>query len=849
MIKKMNSAYRTLAPYIKKIRQSLKHHHFLATLVVVVSVFVIMSQSNLSHVYSTSSKAWSFAAGTDYTYDANKIEFTGGSAQLKASYTPGTNWIATASGNNWNYRKTITINESMVPGSTTLTDFPVLISLTDTDLRTTGNGGSVGKSDGTDIVFTSSDGVTKLSHELERYISTTGELIAWVEVSSLLATTNTTLYMYYGNASATDQQDVSGTWSNGFGGVWHTPDGTTLSANDSTSNNNDGTINGPTATTGKIDGGASIATNQYIAVSSAASINIPTGTWETWFNTNTLASGDYARLFYKDAGGTRAFEVYIRNGQLYTEIFANNHYSTNTTTTISTGTWYHVAGTYDGDVLRIYLNGTSENPNSAPSTNMTTTGGSFGIGRAVGDTFAPYSGKLDEVRISSSVRSADWLATEYNNQNNPATYVSFGTQTNLASYPTDNPTVTLTGNHSYIALTSFAETLGSGSTGSFTYQLSPDNGSTWYWYNGSAWASTSSGYTESSSASTINANISGFTAGGSGTKQLKWRIYAHSDGTQLPKISTLTVTYVSTPADPTIAVASGMTSTAITWNWTDQSTNEDSFTVHNASTDAQVGSVSSSTTASTGTSYNFSESSLTPNTTYSRYVKAVDTGSASNASATATATTLADVPGTPIVIAISSTEITIVIDASTNPAATEFAIYNNTTGQFVTTTGSAQASAVWATKTAFGGTNGVTQAGLTPETAYSYKIKARNSDTTETAYSTLASATTQSAPASGGSGSTPTPTPTITATATPKVTATATPQPTPSAEESTDTATPLEATPTPTPSLSSTDQATAPTTPSQAKTIWQQIGGFFGGIIHAIASFFHWIADGFRHLF
>ncbi len=33
-----------------------------------------------------------------------------------------------------------------------------------------------------------------------------------------------------------------------------------------------------------------------------------------------------------------------------------------------------------------------------------------------------YSGRIDEVRISASARSADWIKTEYNNQNSPSTF-------------------------------------------------------------------------------------------------------------------------------------------------------------------------------------------------------------------------------------------------------------------------------------------------------------------------------------------------------------------------------------------------------------------------------------------
>jgi hypothetical protein len=37
-------------------------------------------------------------------------------------------------------------------------------------------------------------------------------------------------------------------------------------------------------------------------------------------------------------------------------------------------------------------------------------------------------GSLDEVRVSNAVRSADWIATEYNNQSSPATFYTLGSE-------------------------------------------------------------------------------------------------------------------------------------------------------------------------------------------------------------------------------------------------------------------------------------------------------------------------------------------------------------------------------------------------------------------------------------
>ena len=90
----------------------------------------------------------------------------------------------------------------MVSGSADLTDFPLLITLTDVDLKDAAHAGHVGQADGGDLLFTSADGTTQLDHEIESYDPATGTLVAWVKVPTLSPATDTVLYLYYGNAAA-----------------------------------------------------------------------------------------------------------------------------------------------------------------------------------------------------------------------------------------------------------------------------------------------------------------------------------------------------------------------------------------------------------------------------------------------------------------------------------------------------------------------------------------------------------------------------------------------------------------------------------------------------------------------
>ncbi len=115
---------------------------------------------------------------------------------------------------------------------TTLSNYPVLISVTDPALARTTSGGHVRNVNGYDIIFRGLDTVTcggpsacTFPHQIEKYVTTTGELVAWVNVPALNSRTNTANTQFrimYGNqAISTSTERVTSTWNSGFTGVWH----------------------------------------------------------------------------------------------------------------------------------------------------------------------------------------------------------------------------------------------------------------------------------------------------------------------------------------------------------------------------------------------------------------------------------------------------------------------------------------------------------------------------------------------------------------------------------------------------------------------------------------------------
>lgn len=96
------------------------------------------------------------------------------------------------------YRKIIVTNSS----STALTNYQIKVSLDNTNFDF-----SKAKSDGSDIRFTDDDGTTLLKYWIEAYDSSGETATVWVKVPSIPASSTKTIYLYYGNASATSESN------------------------------------------------------------------------------------------------------------------------------------------------------------------------------------------------------------------------------------------------------------------------------------------------------------------------------------------------------------------------------------------------------------------------------------------------------------------------------------------------------------------------------------------------------------------------------------------------------------------------------------------------------------------
>ncbi len=337
------------------------------------------------------------------------------------------NWYNSA----WTTRKSITIDHTKVSGGASLTNFPVMIAITNDS-----NLAAIARSDGADLVFTDSTG-TILNFEIEKYTNTSGTLVAWVNIPSLSNSVDTTIYLFYGNsANSSSLANATALWNTNYKGVWHLSEATNATRLDSTGNNNDLTDGtSTTAVTGQVDGAGGFdgAANRLTITDGTQ-----TGLDMNGTNTITFEAWDYATAVGGSSSSVIEKENGTTNGYRLRENTSGPRFNCSVFNGASTGnandgaifnlnTWYYIACTSDNVNANIYKGdaGTFSNP--------ATTAYSSGIGNSTSDFFIGSRGSgqfaqgtIDEVRVSDIARSSDWLATGYNNTYAPNTFFTLG---------------------------------------------------------------------------------------------------------------------------------------------------------------------------------------------------------------------------------------------------------------------------------------------------------------------------------------------------------------------------------------------------------------------------------------
>jgi hypothetical protein len=336
----------------------------------------------------------------------------------------------------WDYRIAFEVDSTKLSGDVTNLPTYLDLSLLPTEFHTNV------KTDGGDIRITTSDGQTEVARELVFYNNTNDEGEVWFLAPSVSSSSNTKFYIYYGNSGASDYADSDtygqyNVWNSDYRIVSHWQD---THINSTTYSNNwfvpsfgvvgftqSGQIN---TSLHQISGGF----GQQYTMNSSATLQPGTGPFTTqiWFyandyninNANILLNGPN-----KDPNGQQFFQLVETNQVIYRKLIGSKglNYDTIVPYTFNLNEWYHVLVTREGSgsgTVSVYINGELEGTDTGTfhtmnnSTLLSLGGANNFINRAYVDGF----------RWIHNSKNADEVKAEYNNQLDPSTFFSIGSE-------------------------------------------------------------------------------------------------------------------------------------------------------------------------------------------------------------------------------------------------------------------------------------------------------------------------------------------------------------------------------------------------------------------------------------
>lgn len=152
--------------------------------------------------------------------------------------------------------------------------------------------------------------------------------------------------------------------------------------------------------------------NSFVEVPHSNSLNPGNITVECWFKIMG-ATPEWSALIKKAGNNGYALEMASPN-QINFYVFTENWHRT-PPFTVSTDTWYHVAGTYDGSYIKLYVNGALAGQSPA-SGSIAPSSSSLRIGSDPAypvDSNRMFNGLIDEVKIYNRALDAHEIKTNY----------------------------------------------------------------------------------------------------------------------------------------------------------------------------------------------------------------------------------------------------------------------------------------------------------------------------------------------------------------------------------------------------------------------------------------------------
>ncbi len=682
----------------------------------------------------------------------------------------------------WLKRKPITITNNT---TTSFTNFEVRVSV----VYATGM-----NSDFSDVRFTNAS-QTPLNFWMETSAASASSTM-WVQVDSIATSASATIYMYYGNSSATiSSSSIGNTFV--FGDDFSS---STIDTSKWTLTNSTGlsVVAGElkaTSTTGRLTSVPTFSSGNVLEIKTRYVTPAANGYMVGGFFTSTTDSIGYLQ----GSGGTD----FIRVNSIFTNVGASPGTAKNILST------YTVKSSSLVDASQVNYEATSTVYHTNSNNSKVVSGMPIALGERYdnANTGQAYEGYWDWIRVrkyasvdpsasfgssedapffifynNASVSSSTTIASlllstsniqgtyqegnpsalnpfaaavgqyvEYDFALSPQSLVSGSTyyfrmvrnDGSILDFYSSYPSLTFLSSDSAPNTPSSlgpASVVGGGyintSTPSFTFTLTdPDGADTLKYQIQISTSSSFSSYVVDYASSLVAQGSRTFTVGqaaGSGTYYTGssatiladtsvgyyWRVYNIDNSGSFSASTTANSGSVAFKVDTTAPTAGSLTSTSTTVSSINVSISGASDVTSGLAAAPYIYSnITSSTSTSATSSTSVTFTGLSVNTQYSFVIQVSDLVGNTASTATSSRYTLANIPTSLIATADSQTQITLSFNNNSNPAGTEYYVLNTTAS---TTSG-------WITATTY------SFSGLTCETSYTFNVKARNGDGTETA--------------------------------------------------------------------------------------------------------------------
>ncbi|WP_460095452.1 DUF2341 domain-containing protein [Pseudomonas sp. S2_B03] len=276
------------------------------------------------------------------------------------------------------------------------------------------------KEDGSDLRFVAADDKTVLNHQIESFDALMGMALIWVDVPNVEGGQRQDIWMYYGNQKAPATGNGQLTFDPNYTALYHFDGATGTPAKDTTAYGNTAQSATGTAINGVV-GRALQFSGQPLLLPASPSLQHNAGsafTFSAWLRLDQ-ASGEQLILARRE--GSQSLLIGVSQGLPFVEIDGQRAAATQA---LAPAQWQHLALTAEGSKVTLYINGRES---AALAQAMPAFNSVMAIGADPQEgAFQPFTGAIDELRLSKVARPAALLLADATSQGAESKLVAYG---------------------------------------------------------------------------------------------------------------------------------------------------------------------------------------------------------------------------------------------------------------------------------------------------------------------------------------------------------------------------------------------------------------------------------------